>query len=179
MATRRWISVPFEEKDDVKKIGGRWDPKARLWYVPDGYSMAPFEPWITFDWSTAPEVFVFYPTSQSGKKHCTKINNLPAISGRSQDIWEICLGGNDRVATCEMTRICWGELTESIMHGDDVSLATLIEHIRRAILNSQDLMLCHAMLWPLAMKHAATIPWIFKAHTAAATDQVFAPAVSP
>jgi hypothetical protein len=163
MATRRWISVPFEEKDDVKKIGGRWDPKARLWYVPDGHSMDLFTPWITFDWSTAPDVLVFHPTSQSGKEHCAKINNLPDISGRCPDIWEIC----------------WGELTESIMHGDDISLAALIEHIRSAILNSQDLMRCHAMLWPLAMKHAASIPWIFKAQSEAATDQVFAPAVRP
>ncbi len=32
--TRQFIEVPFEEKDDAKKLGARWDPVFKKWYVP-------------------------------------------------------------------------------------------------------------------------------------------------
>lgn len=31
---RRWLDVPFAEKDEAKALGARWDPKARRWYAP-------------------------------------------------------------------------------------------------------------------------------------------------
>ena len=174
MATRRWISVPFEEKDDVKKIGGRWDPKARLWYVPDGFSMAPFARWATFDWTNTPATLIFLPSSSSGLEHKAKVYNVPVINGRCKDYWELLLGGNEKVATCDMTRYCSGLMSENIFHGNDVGLARLIEHIRGAIVSGQDL-LRHKASWSPAMQHAARIPWIFKAHNEATADQVFAP----
>lgn len=40
------LHVPFEEKDDAKKLGARWDPSARRWYVPDGIAPEPFARWF-------------------------------------------------------------------------------------------------------------------------------------
>jgi hypothetical protein len=31
---RRYLAVPFAEKDEAKRLGARWDPKRRLWWVP-------------------------------------------------------------------------------------------------------------------------------------------------
>ncbi|MGW7532550.1 DUF5710 domain-containing protein [Amycolatopsis sp. NPDC054798] len=31
---RIWLDVPFQEKDDAKAIGARWDQAARRWYAP-------------------------------------------------------------------------------------------------------------------------------------------------
>ncbi|PRX97745.1 DUF5710 domain-containing protein [Allonocardiopsis opalescens] len=33
-ADRIWLDVPFQEKDEAKALGARWDPKARRWYAP-------------------------------------------------------------------------------------------------------------------------------------------------
>jgi hypothetical protein len=32
--TRRFIAVPFEEKDEAKWLGAQWDPTFKKWYVP-------------------------------------------------------------------------------------------------------------------------------------------------
>jgi hypothetical protein len=34
--TRRFIEVPFGEKDLAKDLGARWEPQVRKWYVPTG-----------------------------------------------------------------------------------------------------------------------------------------------
>jgi hypothetical protein len=38
--------VSFAEKDEVKKLGAKWDSKEKSWYVPAGTDTAPFEKWI-------------------------------------------------------------------------------------------------------------------------------------
>lgn len=35
MANREYISVLFEEKDDAKSLGAKWDGEKRLWYIPE------------------------------------------------------------------------------------------------------------------------------------------------
>lgn len=44
--SRLILNVPFHEKDDVKKMGARWDPELKKWYVPAGKSSLQFIPWI-------------------------------------------------------------------------------------------------------------------------------------
>lgn len=39
------LKVPFAEKDEAKKLGARWDPARKLWYVTDKPDMAPFACW--------------------------------------------------------------------------------------------------------------------------------------
>lgn len=39
------LKVPFAEKDEAKKLGARWDPARKLWYVKDREDMAPFARW--------------------------------------------------------------------------------------------------------------------------------------
>ena len=31
---RIYLNVPYEEKDAAKKLGARWDPEQRKWYIP-------------------------------------------------------------------------------------------------------------------------------------------------
>lgn len=40
-----YLEVPFSEKDDVKKIGARWDARDRKWYVPHGLDVNNFKRW--------------------------------------------------------------------------------------------------------------------------------------
>lgn len=45
-AMRKYIKVPYAEKDWVKERGARWDPEKRSWYIPDGVSYLPFVKWL-------------------------------------------------------------------------------------------------------------------------------------
>ena len=41
-----YLNCPFDDKDECKKLGARWDSDARKWYVPAGKDTAPFAKWI-------------------------------------------------------------------------------------------------------------------------------------
>ena len=41
------LKVPFNEKDQAKSLGARWNAEVKLWYVPIGVDAAPFEKWLS------------------------------------------------------------------------------------------------------------------------------------
>ena len=43
---RVYLDCPYEEKDLCKGAGGRWDPDARKWYVPEGDDPNRFKRWL-------------------------------------------------------------------------------------------------------------------------------------
>lgn len=40
------LRVPFAEKDEAKRLGARWDPAKKLWYVQNATNLAAFERWL-------------------------------------------------------------------------------------------------------------------------------------
>ena len=40
------LAVPFQEKDEAKRLGARWDYEARTWYVEDVENLEQFLRWI-------------------------------------------------------------------------------------------------------------------------------------
>lgn len=40
------LNVPYAEKDQAKRLGARWDPAQKSWYVPAGTDPAPFQRWV-------------------------------------------------------------------------------------------------------------------------------------
>lgn len=60
-----YLVTPFNEKDQVKALGARWDPGRRQWYVPEGRDLAPFAAWLPADLQAA---------------HDAVADSLPAVS---------------------------------------------------------------------------------------------------
>jgi len=44
---RIYLKCPFAQREDCKKLGGRWDQLKKKWYVPPGLDPAPFSKWIS------------------------------------------------------------------------------------------------------------------------------------
>lgn len=40
------LKVPYEERGQVKKLGARWDPVRKTWYVENVERLEPFTRWI-------------------------------------------------------------------------------------------------------------------------------------
>ncbi len=40
------LRVPFSEKEDARRLGARWDPRQKVWYVPAGVDVAPLQKWL-------------------------------------------------------------------------------------------------------------------------------------
>ena len=43
---RTYLNCPFEEKDECKSLGARWDGDAKKWYVPEGVEISKFSKWL-------------------------------------------------------------------------------------------------------------------------------------
>ncbi|MCI4337618.1 MAG: DUF5710 domain-containing protein, partial [Thermoplasmata archaeon] len=54
-ADREYIVVPYEEKNDAKRLGARWDASAQSWYVPGGVGPEPFARWRRSDGAESEE----------------------------------------------------------------------------------------------------------------------------
>ena len=44
-----YLAVPYDEKDDAKRLGARWDPNAQSWYIPAGADPEPLKRWRQAD----------------------------------------------------------------------------------------------------------------------------------
>jgi putative DNA primase/helicase len=43
---RTYLVVPYEEKNEAKALGSRWDKEAKAWYAPPGIDLGPLEKWM-------------------------------------------------------------------------------------------------------------------------------------
>lgn len=41
------LQVPFSEKDEAKRLGARWDPARRVWYVQNVPDLSAFARWLS------------------------------------------------------------------------------------------------------------------------------------
>ena len=84
------LKVPFNEKDQAKSLGARWNAEAKLWYVPQGVEAAPFEKWVTSAPNVAPAQAAAKPAAQAnvGKNTLPLADDLDAINASLRDAYE-------------------------------------------------------------------------------------------
>jgi hypothetical protein len=88
------LKVPFNEKDQAKSLGARWNAEAKLWYVPQGVDAAPFEKWA----SSAPNSALNPAPAQAAAKPAAQAkagtnksplgDDLDAINASLRDAYE-------------------------------------------------------------------------------------------
>lgn len=39
------LKVPFAEKDEAKRLGAKWDPARKVWYIENKADISPFARW--------------------------------------------------------------------------------------------------------------------------------------
>ena len=91
------LKVPFNEKDQAKSLGARWNAEAKLWYVPQGVEAAPFEKWVTAASNStanpAPAQAAAKPAAQANAGANTQVgvdnhDDIDAINARLRDAYE-------------------------------------------------------------------------------------------
>lgn len=40
------LHVPYAQKDEARRLGARWDPAKRVWYLTDPERVGPFLKWM-------------------------------------------------------------------------------------------------------------------------------------
>ena len=43
---RTYLNCPFDDKEECKTLGGRWDGDVKKWYVPAGKDISAFTKWL-------------------------------------------------------------------------------------------------------------------------------------
>ncbi|MDI1300173.1 DUF5710 domain-containing protein [Methylotenera sp.] len=84
------LKVPFNEKDQAKSLGARWNAESKHWYVPQGVDAAPFEKWFTNSPTPAQTQSASKPTVKSDKTvpNQSSDDDIDAINARLRDAYE-------------------------------------------------------------------------------------------
>ena len=80
------LKVPFNEKDQAKALGARWNAEIKQWYVPQGVDSTPFAKWIS-DTPTPVQntVKVVAQTTSDASNHD---DDMDAINAKLRDAYE-------------------------------------------------------------------------------------------
>ena len=96
-ATNINLKVPFNEKDQAKSLGARWNAEAKLWYVPQGSEAAPFEKWLSSAPNASPNIApaqaavkpaVHNNTSANTQASVDNHDDIDAINASLRDAYE-------------------------------------------------------------------------------------------
>jgi Domain of unknown function (DUF5710) len=83
------LKVPFNEKDQAKSLGARWNAEAKLWYVPQGVEAAPFEKWFSASANLAPNVAPATAAAKPAMQANVPLDDdIDAINARLRDAYE-------------------------------------------------------------------------------------------
>lgn len=69
---RYYIECPFKDNEEVKKLGGRWDPKVKKWYYTNHEDKEKFKKWL-------PDNFIVYEVPRTCYKCHSKNKMLTYI----------------------------------------------------------------------------------------------------
>ncbi len=87
MSNVTFLDVPFRDKDIVKSLGARWNPKAKKWCVPAGVDLTAFKKWLPKTendrdkWALAP---IYLVESTAGCWQCDR--SVPVITLLSEGV---------------------------------------------------------------------------------------------
>ena len=83
------LKVPFNEKDQAKSLGARWNAELKLWYVPQGVDSSPFDKWFTSSPNAAPTQPTAKPLAQASVGTNRPFDDdIDAINARLRDAYE-------------------------------------------------------------------------------------------
>lgn len=83
--TRVNLDVPFDEKDEAKSKGARWDPAAKRWFAPPGIDLKPLQAWIPGTGENLTELIppIFVVESATLCWKCNQVTPVGTIASES------------------------------------------------------------------------------------------------
>ncbi len=85
------LKVPFNEKDQAKALGARWNAELKQWYVPQGVNSAPFEKWFTNTptTNTAPTKKTAAVMTNSSSHEQVAEDDIDSINAKLREAFEV------------------------------------------------------------------------------------------
>ena len=54
------LNVPYEEKDEAKSLGAKWNPELKKWYIQNTEDCGKFIKWIWKDYKDYKEIIFYF-----------------------------------------------------------------------------------------------------------------------
>jgi hypothetical protein len=83
------LKVPFNEKDQAKALGARWNAELKQWYVPQGVEAAPFEKWFTNTQTPAVTKNTAKAVTQTAAHAQPSDDDMDAINAKLREAYEL------------------------------------------------------------------------------------------
>ncbi len=84
------LKVPFNEKDQAKSLGARWNAESKLWFIPQGLEVAAFQKWLINSPAPAPTHIQPVKTINAGltTENPSFEDDVDSINARLRDAYE-------------------------------------------------------------------------------------------
>lgn len=82
-----YINVPYEEKDEAKSLGAKWNPKAKSWYVEKSADYKKFAKWIIGNKEDDLSIVCDYFYVVETHRVCYKCGKITRIIGFALEKW--------------------------------------------------------------------------------------------
>ena len=84
------LKVPFNEKDQAKSLGARWNAESKLWFIPQGLEVAAFQKWLINFPAPAPTHIQPVKTINAGltTENRSFEDDVDSINARLRDAYE-------------------------------------------------------------------------------------------
>ena len=109
---RLYLNCPFSQKEQCKALGGKWDPRRKQWYVPEGQSLRSFRRWF-------PRPEPQKPTACASAAHSAKAEPTVGTCASAS-----AAGGRPKEASAEQRE--QAEASEPSVRGQPVVTAELL-----------------------------------------------------
>jgi len=107
---RIYLNVPYEEKDAAKKLGARWDPEQRKWYVPPTMT-------VNVSKKTSHLLSMWNIGSTGDEDHAAMTNETRSIYQKINHVLETTTNsgndGLDQILQMRVKKLCMRFLTEN------------------------------------------------------------------
>lgn len=68
------LNVPYEEKDEAKSLGAKWNPELKKWYIQNTEDCGKFMKWIWKDYKDYEELYILKDHLYMRKEYESAIN---------------------------------------------------------------------------------------------------------
>lgn len=152
--SKTYLIAPYRDKDQVKSLGGRWDPNLRQWYVPEGKDLQAFAAWLPSD--------VALPATTAGARTAGDDAEEPSSTGvavtsppsgpwaptalvRGMSLSEL-LGGVSQLVSAHFSESVWVRIEVVAARLQELQGHVYLELAERSEQGSL-LAKCHAVIW--------------------------------
>ena len=81
-----YLICPYDEKDECKSLGGKWDSNKKKWYIPEGKNAEPFKKWWDKDNPIKNEDIKVVKTDEEIIKESNQLSKLLEFNYKQSDI---------------------------------------------------------------------------------------------